>query len=86
MSVLNSFFVESFTSEQGRHHRSADGRKRRRKRACCLHVHSAKITLPDQRPLRQRRQHNVLEKVEGREVREKKQKLNTDRILVTFVY
>lgn len=37
LSVLNSFFVE-----WGRHHRSADGRKRRRKRACCSHVHSAK--------------------------------------------
>ncbi len=42
LSVLNSFFVESFTSEWGRHHRSADGRKRGRKRACCSHVHSAK--------------------------------------------
>lgn len=40
--VLNSFFVETFTSEWGRHHRSADGRKRRRMRACCSHVHSAK--------------------------------------------
>lgn len=38
LSALDSFFVESFTSEQGRHHRSADGRKR----ACCSHVHSAK--------------------------------------------
>lgn len=40
--VLNSFFVETFTSEWGTHHRSADGRKRRRMRACCSHVHSAK--------------------------------------------
>lgn len=45
LSVLNSFFVESFTSERGRHHRSADGRMRRRRRkrglllAC---THSAK--------------------------------------------
>lgn len=33
--VLNSFFVETFISERGRHHRCADGRKRRRMRACC---------------------------------------------------
>lgn len=30
------------TSEWGKHHRSADGRKRRRMRACCSHVHSSK--------------------------------------------
>lgn len=36
--VINSFFVENFTSEHSRHHRSADGRKRAR----CSHVHAAK--------------------------------------------
>lgn len=30
------FSLFSFTYERGRHHRSADGRKRRRKRACCI--------------------------------------------------
>lgn len=38
----NSFFAETFTSEWGTHHRSADGGKRRRMRACCSHVHSSK--------------------------------------------
>lgn len=40
--ALNSFFAETFTSEWGTHHRSADGRKRGRMRACCSHVHSSK--------------------------------------------
>lgn len=35
--ALNLFFVEFFTSEWGRHHRSADGGGVR-----CSHVHSAK--------------------------------------------
>lgn len=39
--ALNSFF-ETFTSEWGTHHRSTDGRKRRRMRACCSHIHSSK--------------------------------------------
>lgn len=34
--------LTSFTSEWGTHHRSADGRKRRRMRACCVTVHSSK--------------------------------------------
>lgn len=36
LSAVNTRFVESFTSERGRHHRSADGRKRRRKRGLLL--------------------------------------------------
>ena len=34
LPVMNSLFVESFTSEQGRHHRSADGRKKGSLLAC----------------------------------------------------
>lgn len=38
--VLNSFFVETFISEWGRHHRCADGRKRRRMRGLLLAMYA----------------------------------------------
>lgn len=40
--ALNSFFAEPCASEWGTHHRSADGRKRRRMTACCSAVHCSK--------------------------------------------
>lgn len=81
LSVLNSFFVENFTSERGRHHRSADGRMRRRKRACCSHVHSAKS-------------HFLIKGLWGcgggtmcwKRQRGERWRENTNTILVTFVY
>lgn len=78
LSAPNSFFVGSFTSERGRHHRSADGRMRRRKRACCSHVHSAKS-------------HFLIKGLWGGTMCWKRQRgerwgENTNTILVTFVY
>lgn len=41
--ALNSLFAEPRASEWGTHHRSADGRKRRRRMtACCSAVHCSK--------------------------------------------